>query len=179
MSFDFCLSWMLLHSVILYHLPSEYKKVTCKLVDEFRTCLMAGLSLRGTVNENETVFHPFKTLIVGKECLMKFCFEIKNGITHPRCIAQDYWYSQLHSYLIFSKCICLYYCILVFVIWHSMQAYVFDVEDEYAESDIPTTLMRSKADCPGIEVSLAAAVVLVIINSCFLNTCWLSEYSFT
>lgn len=32
------------------------------------------------------------------------------------------------------------------------QAYVFDVEDEYAESDIPTTLIRSKADCPGIEV---------------------------
>ncbi|XP_015763174.1 PREDICTED: protein Red-like [Acropora digitifera] len=32
-------------------------------------------------------------------------------------------------------------------------AYVFDVEDEYAESDIPTTLIRSKADCPGIEVN--------------------------
>ena len=29
---------------------------------------------------------------------------------------------------------------------------MFDVEDEYAESDIPTTLIRSKADCPGIEV---------------------------
>lgn len=60
-----------------------------------------------------------------------------------------------------------------------MQAYVFDVEDEYAESDIPTTLIRSKADCPGIEVSLTATVVLVIINSCFLNTCRLSQYSFT
>ena len=30
---------------------------------------------------------------------------------------------------------------------------MFDLEDEYAESDIPTTLIRSKADCPGIEVS--------------------------
>ena len=29
---------------------------------------------------------------------------------------------------------------------------MFDIEDEYAESDIPTTLIRSKADCPGIEV---------------------------
>ena len=42
---------------------------------------------------------------------------------------------------------------------------MFDVEDEYAESDIPTTLIRSKADCPGIEVSLTATVGL-IINSC-------------
>ena len=29
---------------------------------------------------------------------------------------------------------------------------MFDIEDEYAESDIPTTLIKSKADCPGIEV---------------------------
>ena len=62
------------------------------------------------------------------------------------------------------------YCILVFII-NSMQAYVFDVEDEYAESDIPTTLIRSKADCPGIEVGLTATVGLVIINSCSSNTC--------
>lgn len=27
-------------------------------------------------------------------------------------------------------------------------AYVMDLEEEYAESDIPTTLIRSKADCP-------------------------------
>ena len=40
------------------------------------------------------------------------------------------------------------------------QAYVFDVEDEYAESDIPTTLIRSKADCPGIEVSYDLALCL-------------------
>lgn len=40
------------------------------------------------------------------------------------------------------------------------QAYVFDVEDEYAESDIPTTLIRSKADCPGIEVSYFLMVLV-------------------
>ena len=32
------------------------------------------------------------------------------------------------------------------------QAYVFELDDEYAESDIPTTLIRSKADCPTVEV---------------------------
>ncbi len=31
---------------------------------------------------------------------------------------------------------------------------MFELEDEYAESDIPTTLIRSKADCPGMEVSV-------------------------
>lgn len=36
---------------------------------------------------------------------------------------------------------------------------MFDVEDEYAESDIPTTLIRSKADCPGIEVRLFKTVL--------------------
>ncbi|KFM71946.1 Protein Red, partial [Stegodyphus mimosarum] len=30
-------------------------------------------------------------------------------------------------------------------------AYIIDLEDEYAESDIPTTLLRSKADCPSFE----------------------------
>ena len=33
-----------------------------------------------------------------------------------------------------------------------VQAYVYELDDEYAESDIPTTLMRSKADCPTLEV---------------------------
>jgi len=33
-------------------------------------------------------------------------------------------------------------------------AYVVDLEDDYAESDIPTTLIRSKADCPSLEVSI-------------------------
>lgn len=61
-----------------------------------------------------------------------------------------------------------------------MQAYVFDVEDEYAESDIPTTLIRSKADCPGIEVSLIATVGLVIIdNCCSSNTCRENKCPFT
>ena len=32
------------------------------------------------------------------------------------------------------------------------QAYVFELDEEYAESDIPTTLIRSKADCPQAEV---------------------------
>lgn len=31
-------------------------------------------------------------------------------------------------------------------------AFVMDLEDEYAESDIPTTLIRSKADVPNAEV---------------------------
>ena len=29
---------------------------------------------------------------------------------------------------------------------------MFDLDDEYSESDIPTTLIRSKADCPTVEV---------------------------
>ncbi len=32
-------------------------------------------------------------------------------------------------------------------------AYVVDLEDDFAESDVPTTLIRSKADCPSLEVS--------------------------
>ena len=31
-------------------------------------------------------------------------------------------------------------------------AYVVDLEDDFTESDIPTTLIRSKADCPSLEV---------------------------
>ena len=27
-----------------------------------------------------------------------------------------------------------------------------DLDDEYADTDIPTTLIRSKADCPTMEV---------------------------
>ena len=33
----------------------------------------------------------------------------------------------------------------------SRMAYVFELDDEYAESDIPTTLLRSKADCPDLQ----------------------------
>ena len=39
-------------------------------------------------------------------------------------------------------------------------AYVVDLEDEFAEFDIPTTTIRSKADCPTLEVSV-----------CFILTC--------
>ena len=31
-------------------------------------------------------------------------------------------------------------------------AYVVDLEDEFADSDIPCTVIRSKADCPSLEV---------------------------
>lgn len=36
-------------------------------------------------------------------------------------------------------------------------AYVVDLDDEYADTDIPTTLIRSKADCPTMEVSVPRA----------------------
>ena len=31
-------------------------------------------------------------------------------------------------------------------------AYVIDLEDEETDTDVPTTLIRSKADCPNVEV---------------------------
>lgn len=33
-------------------------------------------------------------------------------------------------------------------------AYVVDLDDEFTDTDIPTTLIRSKADCPSMEVEL-------------------------
>lgn len=45
-------------------------------------------------------------------------------------------------------------------------AYVVDLDDEFTDTDIPTTLIRSKADCPSMEVRLyfcTAAVLLFII----------------
>lgn len=33
-------------------------------------------------------------------------------------------------------------------------AYVVDLDDEFTDTDIPTTLIRSKADCPSMEVQL-------------------------
>ena len=33
-------------------------------------------------------------------------------------------------------------------------AYVVDLEDEFADSDVPCTVIRSKADCPSLEVNL-------------------------
>lgn len=43
-------------------------------------------------------------------------------------------------------------------------AYVFELEDEYAESDIPTTLIRSKADCPGMETQTTLTTNDIVIN---------------
>lgn len=40
-------------------------------------------------------------------------------------------------------------------------AYVVDLDDEYADTDIPTTLIRSKADCPTMEVIELIAVVML------------------
>ena len=36
---------------------------------------------------------------------------------------------------------------------------MFELDDEYAESDIPTTLIRSKADCPNMEVRACVCVL--------------------
>ena len=35
-------------------------------------------------------------------------------------------------------------------------AYVIDLEDEETDTDVPTTLIRSKADCPNVEVNFTA-----------------------
>ena len=43
-------------------------------------------------------------------------------------------------------------------------AYVFELEDEYAESDIPTTLMRSKADCPDLQDNLSKSQNDIVLN---------------
>ncbi|XP_074649782.1 protein Red-like [Tubulanus polymorphus] len=43
-------------------------------------------------------------------------------------------------------------------------AYVVDLEDEYAECDIPTTLIRSKADCPSIETTTTLTTNDIVIN---------------
>ena len=38
-------------------------------------------------------------------------------------------------------------------------AYVVDLDDEY-DTDIPTTLIRSKADCPSVEVSFPESLYI-------------------
>merc|ERR1712141_735907 len=43
-------------------------------------------------------------------------------------------------------------------------AYIFDVEDEFAESDIPTTVIRSKADCPVLENQSTVTTNDIVIN---------------
>lgn len=48
-------------------------------------------------------------------------------------------------------------------------AYVIDLEEEYAESDIPTTLIRSKADVPNAEVNYNNAHIFVFYASDILK----------
>ncbi|XP_057313746.1 protein Red-like [Hydractinia symbiolongicarpus] len=43
-------------------------------------------------------------------------------------------------------------------------AYVFNLDDEYDESDIPTTTIRSKADCPLIENQTTLTTNDIVIN---------------
>ncbi|XP_065884938.1 protein Red-like [Dysidea avara] len=43
-------------------------------------------------------------------------------------------------------------------------AYVFELDDEYAESDIPTTLIRSKTDCPNLESHTTLSTNDIVIN---------------
>lgn len=43
-------------------------------------------------------------------------------------------------------------------------AYVYDLEDEFTETDIPTTLIRSKADCPTQESTTTNSDNDVVIN---------------
>ena len=40
-------------------------------------------------------------------------------------------------------------------------AYVVDLEDEYADADVPTTIVRSKADCPTVDVSFLWLNIIV------------------
>nr|XP_039271103.1 protein Red-like [Styela clava] len=43
-------------------------------------------------------------------------------------------------------------------------AYVFQVDDEFADTDIPTTLLRSKADCPTLESQTTLSTNDIVIN---------------
>ncbi|XP_071509960.1 protein Red-like [Diadema antillarum] len=43
-------------------------------------------------------------------------------------------------------------------------AYQVDLDDEYAETDIPTTVMRSKADCPTVESQTTLTTNDIVIN---------------
>lgn len=48
-------------------------------------------------------------------------------------------------------------------------AYVVDLDDEYADTDIPTTLIRSKADCPTMEVIDLIAVVALWARQSYMS----------
>ena len=41
-------------------------------------------------------------------------------------------------------------------------AYVVDLEDEFADSDIPCTVIRSKADCPSLEVKSSCSLSIIV-----------------
>ncbi|XP_050038781.1 protein Red [Dermacentor andersoni] len=43
-------------------------------------------------------------------------------------------------------------------------AYVIELDDEYADSDIPTTLIRSKKDCPNLESHTTLTTNDIVIN---------------
>ncbi|KAL7854271.1 hypothetical protein AOLI_G00211150 [Acnodon oligacanthus] len=43
-------------------------------------------------------------------------------------------------------------------------AYVVDLEDEYADTDIPTTVIRSKADCPTMEAQTTLTTNDIVIS---------------
>ncbi|XP_078684330.1 protein Red-like [Branchiostoma floridae x Branchiostoma belcheri] len=43
-------------------------------------------------------------------------------------------------------------------------AYVIDLEDEYTDTDVPTTLIRSKADCPSLESQTTLTTNDIVIN---------------
>ncbi|XP_056140524.1 protein Red [Lampris incognitus] len=43
-------------------------------------------------------------------------------------------------------------------------AYVVDLDDEYADTDIPTTLIRSKADCPSMEAQTTLTTNDIVIS---------------
>uniref|UniRef100_A0A1X7TN77 RED-like N-terminal domain-containing protein n=1 Tax=Amphimedon queenslandica TaxID=400682 RepID=A0A1X7TN77_AMPQE len=42
--------------------------------------------------------------------------------------------------------------------------YVFELDDEYEESDIPTTLIKRKADCPMLECQATLMTNEIVIN---------------
>ena len=43
-------------------------------------------------------------------------------------------------------------------------AYVVDLEDEFADSDVPCTVIRSKADCPSLEATTTLTTNDIVIN---------------
>lgn len=50
-------------------------------------------------------------------------------------------------------------------------AYVVDLDDEFTDTDIPTTLIRSKADCPSMEVRHLPMETLLSLCVLTLSSC--------